>query len=93
MQKSKISQIRRFGSLKHEPHDSRGEGQKWWLAEVIPFSLLGLDKAPKTLRANFYKCGDNCDKTHFLSWSPIALPTPNFHCPEFFGSIEMAKSE
>ena len=58
-------------------------------AEVIPFSLLGLDKAPKTLRANFYKCGDNCDKTHFLSWSPIALEKPNFHCPDFFGELKL----
>ena len=86
---AKISQIRRFGSLEHKPQDSRGEGQKWWLAEVIPFKVLGLDKAPKTLRANFYKCGDNCDKTHFLSWSPIALEKPNFHCPDFFGELKL----
>ncbi|WP_262895053.1 carbohydrate-binding family 9-like protein, partial [Parabacteroides distasonis] len=24
---------------------------------------------------------------HFVSWSPIDLPEPNFHCPEFFGEI------
>ncbi|MBR4994435.1 MAG: hypothetical protein IKY82_00055 [Alistipes sp.] len=85
----KMARVRRFGSLKHEPIDSRGEGQKWWMAEVIPFSLLGLEKAPKTLRANFYKCGDKCDQTHFLSWSPIALEKPNFHCPDFFGELKL----
>lgn len=85
----KIARVRRFGSLKHEPIDSRGEGQKWWMVEVIPFELLGLESAPKTLRANFYKCGDNCDQTHFLSWSPIALEKPNFHCPEFFGELKL----
>lgn len=84
-----ISQIRRFGSLEHKPLDSRGQGQRWWMVEVIPFSLLGLSQAPKTLKANFYKCGDCCDQVHFLSWSPIALPSPDFHCPAFFGDVEL----
>ena len=83
----RMSRIRRFGSLPHAVVDSRGKGQRWWLAEVIPFSLLGSDKAPERLRANFYKCGDKCDEPHFLSWSPVDLPAPNFHCPEFFGEV------
>ena len=85
-----MAQIRHFGSLTKAPIDSRGEGQKWWMVEVIPFSLLGLQKAPKSLRCNFYKCGDKCDQPHFLSWSPIDKPEPNFHCPEFFGEVIMA---
>jgi hypothetical protein len=36
---------------------------------------------------NLYKCGDKCDTPHFLSWSPIGLPQPDFHCPDFFGEI------
>ena len=85
-----MTQIRRFGSLDHAPIDSRGEGQQWWMAAVIPFSLLGLEGAPKSLRCNFYKCGDKCDKPHFLSWSAIDLPEPNFHCPDFLGEVKMA---
>lgn len=83
----RMARIRRFGSLPHAAVDSRGEGQRWWMVEVIPFALLGCDKAPERLRANFYKCGDKCDEPHFLSWSPIDLPAPNFHCPEFFGEV------
>lgn len=82
-----MAQIRHFGSLAKAPIDSRGAGQKWWMVEVIPFSLLGLKSAPKSLRCNFYKCGDKCDRPHFLSWSPIDKPEPNFHCPEFFGEV------
>lgn len=85
----RMARIRRFGSLPHAAVDSRGEGQRWWLVEVIPFALLGCDKAPERLRANFYKCGDRCDRPHFLSWSPIDLPAPNFHCPEFFGEVTL----
>ena len=82
-----MDKIRCFGSLAKAPIDSRGAGQKWWMVEVIPFSLLGLKSAPKSLRCNFYKCGDKCARPHFLSWSPIDKPKPNFHCPEFFGEV------
>lgn len=82
-----IDQIRSFGSLPHEVIGRQGKGQSWWLVEVIPFSLIGLDKAPEKLSVNFYKCGDKCQKMHFLSWSEINLPEPNFHCPEFFGEL------
>lgn len=81
--------IRRITSLPHEQVDSRAEGQSWWAIEVIPYEIFGFDKKPESLRANLYKCGDKCDQPHFLSWSPIGLPNPDFHCPEFFGVIEL----
>ncbi|MBO5693265.1 MAG: hypothetical protein J6R74_04930 [Tidjanibacter sp.] len=87
----KIAKVRRFGSLPHATIDINEEGQSWWLVEVVPFELLGLEEAPDHIKANFYKCGDKCAQMHFLSWSPIALPQPNFHCPEFFGRVELAR--
>lgn len=82
-----IAQIRHFGSIPHDVIDSRGEEQRWWMVVVIPFSILGIERAPESLRANLYKCGDKCDDMHFLSWNPIKLEQPNFHCPEFFGEV------
>lgn len=82
-----MDQIGTYASLPHTVIDSEGEDQQWQLLKVIPFSLLGLDEMPDELKGNFYKCGDNCKNTHFLSWSSIDLPEPNFHCPEFFGTI------
>ena len=82
-----MSQIRTVGSLPHEAIDSKGEGQQWTMLKIIPFSVLGIEQAPASLKGNFYKCGDCCEQMHFLSWSPIGLPAPNFHCPEFFGEI------
>lgn len=82
-----LSKIRCFSTLPYEKTDlSNGE---WMVAKIIPFASLGLEKAPESLNVNFYKCGDNCRQPHFLSWSPIGLPTPNFHCPEFFGEINL----
>ena len=44
---------------------------------------------PQTLRANFYKCADKTKRPHFVSWRPIDLPKPDFHCPQFFGEITL----
>ena len=38
-------------------------------------------------RANFYKCGDQTLHPHWLTWSPVAFPKPQFHLPEFFGEL------
>lgn len=88
--KETMDKIRCFGSLPHEPVDIEGKEQEWWLAEFIPFSVIGLVKAPESLRMNFYKCGDRCSRMHFLSWSEINLPAPDFHCPDFFGKVTLA---
>ena len=82
-----MAQIRTVGSLPHETIDKKGEELEWTMLKIIPFSVLGLDKAPASLMGNLYKCGNLCEQTHFLSWSPIDLPAPNFHCPDFFGEI------
>ena len=82
----KLGQITRYGTFSHEPIDIT-DGCSWWAAELIPFSAIGLSSAPKSLRANLYKCGDKLAAPHFMSWSPITLDKPNFHCPEFFGTL------
>ena len=86
---AEIATIRRITSLPHEQTDSSKAGQSWWAIEVIPYEIFGYEQKPGVLRANLYKCGDKCDQSHFLSWSPIPLPEPNFHCPEWFGEIEL----
>lgn len=88
--KEQLRSIARYCSLPHAPTDSVKCGQKYWIAEVIPFSLLGLEEVPKSLRANFYKCGDKCNKVHFLSMAPVGTPSPDFHRPEFFQEIFFA---
>lgn len=64
-----------------------------WSVEIrIPLNLIFRDIKPvfpQKLRVNFYKCADLTKKPHYVSWQPIQLPTPNFHCPEFFGEITL----
>ena len=43
------------------------------------------------VNANFYKCGDQLPDPHYLCWSRIDVPAPDFHQPKFFGKVEFAK--
>lgn len=63
------------------------EGGDWWLELELPFALLGAEGTPATLRANLYKCGDRLRTPHYLSWSPIEAPRPDFHRPDQFGTL------
>jgi len=73
----------------------RQPGQVHWELTVrIPFTVLlhhpAIQLPGLQARANFYKCGDLLPAPHFLSWSGIESPTPNFHLPAFFGQLQFA---
>lgn len=86
------SQVRRWASLGRAPFEERLETTSWEVALIIPYSVFfkhhirSLDG--KVVRANFYKCGDELQTPHFLSWQPIVADKPDFHRPDFFGTLE-----
>ena len=74
-----------------EPLDYAGGLWNWRVMLVIPFEIIGLDSEalPAKLRGNIYKCGDLTAHPHFVTWSPIDTPSPDYHRPEFFGEFEL----
>ena len=90
-----LANVKRWSSLGREPFEERIGECSWELSLVIPATSLFnhdiKDLSGITLRGNFYKCGDLLQTPHFLSWSPIDLPQPCFHCPEFFGRLVFEK--
>lgn len=86
-----ISKIRRVSTLGSEPFGDREGVQEWTLTIAIPKSLYSLGEVPpfsgRTVKANFYKCGDGMKVPHYLSWNPVGTPKPNFHTPDYFGEI------
>jgi len=65
----------------------------WNIEYCIPFAFLyscfpslKLNQG-HIMRGNFYKCGDKTARPHYGCWSPIDLPSPDFHCPAFFGTL------
>lgn len=81
--------IRRYSSLERTPFTEKMGMHSWELVVSIPLKLMGLDPAnlPEKIMGNFYKCADNTEFPHFVSWNPIDTPMPDFHRPEFFGEI------
>ncbi len=92
LQPDVIAQIRRYPSLGVAPFEEKTGNFSWDMMVVIPADVF-VDHnvetlADKTFRANFYKCGDELSKPHYLSWNPIDTPKPDFHRPEYFGKIK-----
>lgn len=87
-----MSIIRRISTLGTDCFDEIvGDNISWELTVAIPkeaffkHNFATLDSLEA--KSNLYKCGDNLSKPHFLSWSPIDTPSPNFHVPKFFVDI------
>lgn len=65
----------------------------WTVEYRIPIEILKkyskiiLPKPGAEWKANFYKIAEKGTNVHFLTWSPVGNPTPNFHLPQFFGTI------
>ena len=87
-----LDTIGRWSSLGRTGFEERPATEPWEVALVVPLQAFFQHRLTTLrgahVRANFYKCGDALSQPHFLSWAPISLPKPNFHCPEFFGELE-----
>ena len=67
----------------------------WSVSAAIPFSILekvyGIDRDIFTsgycFYGNFYKCGDKTRSPHYGAWNPVQTEKPDFHRPEFFGTL------
>lgn len=90
-----LDKVDRWSSLGHTPFDNIEGEQTWQLCLAVPTeayyhhhleSFAGLQ-----VKGNVYKCGDKLPRPHFLSLYPIDLPKPDFHRPEFFGSVVFEK--
>ncbi|MDB4902240.1 MAG: hypothetical protein JWQ63_1521 [Mucilaginibacter sp.] len=70
---------------------------KWELSLIIPVDVFYYHKLNslknKLCHINFYKCGDDLPKPHYLSWADISYIVPNFHLPEFFVKAQFMNQE
>ena len=85
-----LKQVWRWPSLKIESLPIEDQPSDWSLTVATPLDLIGL-KAGDTFMANFYKCGDETNVPHYISWAAIKTPSPDFHRPEFFSLLELAR--
>lgn len=86
-----LKTIDRCSSLGREPFEERIGDCQWRMTLVVPkevFFQHPIDSfSGLTARGNFYKCGDKLQTPHFLSWNRILTEKPDFHRPDFFGTL------
>lgn len=93
LQPAELEQVKRWPSLGTAAIPSADGLHSWQLMVFIPFALLGMNGIPAhSIRANFNKCGSSTVEPHFLSWSPILTPKPDFHRVEYFGTLTFANA-
>ena len=87
-----MASISRFSTINHR-YENGEQVSDWTMYLEIPKKALGFADSEslsgQKIRANFYKIGDKTPEPHYISWSPINLPEPNFHVPQFFGLLEL----
>ena len=59
---------------------------KVFLSELYKIPKEKIDYS--TVKANFYKCGDDCRVPHYLAFSPVTTLPPGFHNPECFAVLK-----
>ncbi len=77
------------------PVSARRLPDRWYVLATVPTDLLAAilgvpepEVGPGfTFRGNFYKCGDDTAIPHYGMWSPVETEAPDFHRPEFFGTL------
>ncbi len=86
---AEMQTIKRLPSIARKAFKGLSGMFEWELTVEIPFALMGVDSEnlPEKLQANFYKCADDTESPHFISWSPVKTENPDFHRPEFFGEL------
>lgn len=84
-----LARVQRIASCGNRPFRELEGIFSWNLLTVIPLDLIGVsyEGKPVEMRGNFYKCASATSQPHYLSWNPIPTPTPDFHRPEFFGTL------
>jgi hypothetical protein len=84
-----ISKIKSQHTITTSPDDKGNTA--WELTLSVPFTLFIHNTISPIVglhcMANFFKCGDDLPAPHFLSWSAVDYPQPNFHLLQFFGTI------
>jgi len=86
-----IRKIRILSSVGNKPVREKEGEFSWDITLAIPFDVFFHHKIKelkgRSFRANFYKCGDKLAVPHYVSWSRIGTPKPDFHQPAWFGVL------
>ena len=85
--------IKIMSSMPKKVDPEIAEPTLWTVKYALPIAMLKeythvTEPGPGVVwKANFYKCADKTSHPHWLTWNPVDRPRPNFHLPQYFGTI------
>ena len=73
-------------------NENQGEAfYQWSLIIRFPhtafFKHTFIPTSGTTIKGNIHKCGNKLPHPHFVTWNPIPTEKPDFHRPDFFGTL------
>ena len=87
----KIKLISVKSSLGNQPFEEKIGEFQWELMVIIPKECFAYDTNLElnnlNATANFYKCGNDTSKPHYVTWNPVGTKDPDYHQPDYFGNI------
>lgn len=88
-----IKQVKIAHSLPSKVDPEIIEPVTWTIEYSVPISVLKKfsnvtqPKKGTVWRANFYKTASRSSNPHWITWSFVDKPKPDFHLPQFFGIL------
>ena len=93
LESTEIKEIEIAHSLPSKVDPEITDPVSWTIEYRIPISMLSKFSnvsrpAPGIVwKANFYKTGSQTSNPNYLTWNVVDNPKPNFHLPQFFGTL------
>lgn len=93
LEATEIEEIEIAHSLPSKVDPEITEPVTWTIEYRIPLSMLAKFSnvsrpAPGVIwKANFYKTGSRTSNPNYITWNFVDNPRPNFHLPQFFGTL------
>jgi hypothetical protein len=94
IEEAEIGKVEIAHSLPQKVFPEIVEDITWTIEFKLPFKILeqyaGIShpKSGVKWKANFYKTASTTGNPHYLTWSHVDNPKPDFHLPQFFGILE-----
>ena len=84
-------ELSRVWTFRRNAPTNTDNGKYRWLQYICaPFDLIGIEYYEgKQIRGNVYACAAKASKPYFLCWNPIDTQSPDYHRPEYFGTMEL----
>jgi len=87
-----VTEIRRKSTAGEQPVSEREGRSSWSITIAMPLNIFFRHEISelqgKSFQSNFYKCGDKLRVPHYVTWNQVISQKPDFHSPEFFGTID-----